>query len=78
MQPAPPWTQQMFMFPRMMWMKMYEGTVSGNVMYEERCRSPISAEYKEGKRQNALKRVADLKPSLASEENHLPSAGRKP
>lgn len=57
---------------------MYEETVSGNGMHEERCRNSRWAEDKEGKRQNALKKVVDLKPSLVNEDKYLPLAGRKP
>lgn len=44
-------------------------------MHEGRGRNSKCAEDKEGKRQNALKRIVDLKPSLVNEDTSLQQVG---
>lgn len=44
-------------------------------MHEEGGRNSRWAEDKEGKRQNALRRIVDLKPSLENEDTSLQQVG---
>lgn len=44
-------------------------------MHEEGGRNSRWAEDKEGKRQNALRRIVDLKPSLVNEDTSLQQVG---